>query len=122
MKVCLLNESFPPVIDGVVNVMMNYADYMMRDYGAEIEVGTPEYPDGKYDDYPYQVVAYPSFDTAAQTNGYRAGNPLVKSRIETCGIQARYHSRARTRVLDGGGEACSRDDRRAGRLYLSHEV
>ena len=77
MKVCLLNESFPPVIDGVVNVMMNYADYMMRDYGAEIEVGTPEYPDGKYDDYPYQVVAYPSFDTAAQTNGYRTGNPLV---------------------------------------------
>ena len=58
MKVCLLNESFPPVIDGVVNVMMNYADYMMRDYGAEIEVGTPKYPDGKYDDYPYQVVAY----------------------------------------------------------------
>ena len=77
MKVCLLNESFPPVIDGVVNVMMNYADYMMRDYGAEIEVGTPEYPDGKYDDYPYQVVAYPSFNTAAQTNGYRTGNPLV---------------------------------------------
>ena len=67
MKVCLLNESFPPVIDGVVNVMMNYADYMMRDYGAEIEVGTPEYPDGKYDDYPYEVVAYPSFDTATDT-------------------------------------------------------
>ena len=77
MKVCLLNESFPPVIDGVVNVMMNYADYMMRDFGAEIIVGTPEYPDGKYDRYPYKVVAYPSFDTAEQTNGYRAGNPLV---------------------------------------------
>ena len=44
MKVCLLNESFPPVIDGVVNVMMNYADYMMRDHGAKVEVGTPEYP------------------------------------------------------------------------------
>ena len=40
MRVCLLNESFPPVIDGVVNVMMNYADYMMRDYGAQVEVGT----------------------------------------------------------------------------------
>ena len=72
MKVCLLNESFPPVIDGVVNVMMNYADYMMRDFGAEIVVGTPEYPDGKYNEYPYKVVAYPSFDTAEQTNGYRA--------------------------------------------------
>jgi glycosyltransferase involved in cell wall biosynthesis len=77
MKVCLLNESFPPVIDGVVNVMMNYAKYMMRDFGAKIEVGTPEYPDGKYDEYPYKVVAYPSFDTAEQANGYRTGNPLV---------------------------------------------
>ncbi len=77
MKVCLLNESFPPVIDGVVNVLMNYADYMMRDFDAKIEVGTPEYPDGNYDSYPYPVVAYPSFNTAAQTNGYRTGNPLV---------------------------------------------
>ena len=58
MKICLLNESFPPVIDGVVNVLMNYADYMMRDFGASIEVGTPEYPDGKYDEYPYKVVAW----------------------------------------------------------------
>ena len=77
MKVCLLNESFPPVIDGVVNVLMNYADYLMRDFDAKVEVGTPEYPDGNYDSYPYPVVAYPSFNTAAQTNGYRTGNPLV---------------------------------------------
>ena len=81
MKVCLLNESFPPVIDGVVNVLMNYANYMMKDYGADIEVGTPRYPDGKYDEYPYKVVAYPSFDTAAQTNGYRTGNPLVGKEV-----------------------------------------
>ena len=81
MRVCLLNESFPPVIDGVVNVLMNYANYMMQDYGAEIEVGTPKYPDGKYDEYPYKVVAYPSFDTAAQTNGYRTGNPLVGKEV-----------------------------------------
>ena len=81
MKVCLLNESFPPVIDGVVNVLMNYANYMMSDFGAEIEVGTPRYPDGKYDEYPYKVVAYPSFDTTAQTNGYRTGNPLVGKEV-----------------------------------------
>ena len=81
MKVCLLNESFPPVIDGVVNVLMNYANYMMKDFGAEIEVGTPKYPDGKYDEYPYKVVAYPSFNTAAQTNGYRTGNPLVGKEV-----------------------------------------
>ncbi len=77
MKVCLLNDSFPPVIDGVVNVLMNYADYMMKDYKAEIMVGTPEYPGTDYSVYPYPVVAYPSFDTTSVTNGYRAGNPLA---------------------------------------------
>ena len=77
MKVCLLNDAFPPVIDGVVNVLMNYANYMMQDYNAEIMVGTPEYPGTDYSSYPYKVVAYPSFDTTAVTNGYRAGNPLA---------------------------------------------
>lgn len=78
MKVCLLNDSFPPVIDGVVNVMMNYADYLMRDYNSQVIVGTPRYPDADYTQYPYPVVAYPSIDTAAVTNGYRAGNPFGK--------------------------------------------
>ena len=78
MKVCLLNDSFPPVIDGVVNVMMNYADHLMQDYGTEVIVGTPRYPNADYTKYPYPVVAYPSLDTAAVTNGYRAGNPFTK--------------------------------------------
>ena len=81
MKVCLLNDAFPPVIDGVVNVLMNYADYMMKDYNAEIIVGTPEYPGTDYSVYPYPVVAYPSFDTTSVTNGYRAGNPLAGKEV-----------------------------------------
>ena len=81
MKVCLLSESFPPVIDGVVNVVMNYAKYLMQDNGAQIEVGAPKYPGGNYNQYPYQVVAYPSFDTEAHANGYRTGNPLVGKEI-----------------------------------------
>ena len=76
MKICLLNDSFAPVIDGVVNVMMNYADYLPRDHGAEVMVGTPRYPDADYSAYPYPVVPYPSFDTTAITNGYRTGNPF----------------------------------------------
>lgn len=76
MKVCLLNDSFPPVIDGVVNVVMNYADYMMRDFHAEIEVGTPKYPDTDYGKYPYKVVPYQSFNTTKVASGYRTGNPL----------------------------------------------
>ena len=36
MKVCLLNDSFAPVIDGVVNVVINYAEHLIRDHGAEV--------------------------------------------------------------------------------------
>ena len=81
MKVCLLNDSFPPVIDGVVNVMTNYARYLMSDYGAEIIVGTPKYPDADYSSYPYRVIPYQSFNTASVTNGYRTGNPFSEKQI-----------------------------------------
>ncbi len=76
MKICLLNDSFAPVLDGVVNVVMNYADYLMRDHGADVMVGTPKYPGADYSAYPYSVVPYQSFDTTALTNGYRTGNPF----------------------------------------------
>ena len=69
MNICLLNDSFPPVIDGVVNVMMNYADYLMREHQSAIIVGTPRYPGADYRQYAYPVIAYPSLDTAAVTNG-----------------------------------------------------
>ncbi len=76
MRVCLLNDAFPPVIDGVVNVVMNYAEYMQRDFGAEVVVATPRYPGADYSSYPYRVVAYHSFNTADLTSGYRTGNPF----------------------------------------------
>lgn len=81
MKVCLLNESFPPVLDGVANVLINYANYLQDDYNAQIVVGTPRYPGANYNQYRYPVVAYSSFDTAAQANGYRTGNPLVEKEV-----------------------------------------
>ena len=76
MKICLLNDSFPPVIDGVANVVRNYAEYLTRDHGALVAVGTPRYPDADYGAYPYQVVPYQSFDTSALLSGYRTGNPF----------------------------------------------
>ncbi len=76
MKICLLNDSFAPVIDGVVNVVMNYAEHLTGDHGAEVIVGTPRYPEADYSGYPYKVVPYHSFDTTAFASGYRAGNPL----------------------------------------------
>ena len=65
MNVCLLNDSFPPVIDGVVNVVMNYANYLHQDHGCEVVVGTPYYPDADYSAYPYRVVPYRSYNTTA---------------------------------------------------------
>ena len=76
MKICLLNDSFPPVIDGVVNVVMNYADYLIKDHAASVIVGTPEYPGADYTSYPYEVVPYPSLDTSAVASGYRTGIPF----------------------------------------------
>ena len=75
MRVCLLNDTFPPVLDGVANVVTNYAEQLHK-RGVPVMVGTPRYPDADYSAYPYPVVAYQSFDTTALASGYRAGNPF----------------------------------------------
>ena len=82
MRVCLLNDSFAPAIDGVVNVVMNYANHLMNDHGAEVMVGTPRYPGADYTAYPYPVVPYQSFDTSAIASGYRAGNPFEPKAVD----------------------------------------
>ena len=81
MNVCLLNDSFPPIIDGVANVVMNYGRIMQNELGANVVVATPRYPDTDYDCYPYRVIAYPSVDTSRIVAGYRAGNPLAMKEI-----------------------------------------
>ena len=81
MKVCLLNDSFPPVIDGVVNVLQNYAKYLMSEHDSQVIVGTPEYPGADYTQYAYPVVPYQSFDTTAVTSGYRTGNPFSEKAV-----------------------------------------
>ena len=82
MKVSLLNDSFPPVIDGVANVVMNYARIMTESKKSEVMVGTPRYPDADYSCYPYKVVSYQSFDTTGIVSGYRAGNPLAMKAVD----------------------------------------
>ena len=77
MKVCLLNDSFPPIIDGVATTVTNYANIMTESGKAKVLVGTPRYPDADYSGYPYKVVPYQSFDTPDIADGYRAGNPLA---------------------------------------------
>ncbi|MBR4668086.1 MAG: glycosyltransferase [Butyrivibrio sp.] len=77
MNICLLNDSFPPVIDGVANVVMNYGRILTENMGENVVVGTPKYPDASYEGYPYKVIPYPSFDTTEFISGYRTGNPLA---------------------------------------------
>ena len=82
MRVTLLNDSFPPVIDGVANVVMNYAKIMKEQGLAEPMVGTPRYPDETYDGYPYPVIPYQSINTTGIVSGYRTGNPFATHAIE----------------------------------------
>ncbi|MBR0230508.1 MAG: glycosyltransferase, partial [Erysipelotrichaceae bacterium] len=71
---CLLNDSFPPVIDGVSNAVLNYATIIQRKYG-DVTVVTPDYPDKDDEHYDFTVERYPSIDTTKQV-GYRTGNAL----------------------------------------------
>ena len=73
MNVCLLNDSFPPTIDGVANAVVNYAGIIQRELG-DVLVATPDYPNVE-DHYPYPVVRYRSMDTTKLV-GYRAGYPF----------------------------------------------
>lgn len=78
LNVCLMNDSFPPVVDGVANAVVNYAKILTETEGL-CAVATPEYP-GVVDDYPFPVVRYPSIDTTKMT-GYRAGNPFAPAAV-----------------------------------------
>ena len=79
LNVCLMNDSFPPTIDGVANVVVNYAKHITAAHGR-CAVATPEYPDVT-DDYAFPVIRYPSIDTT-QLVGYRAGNPLAPETVD----------------------------------------
>ena len=70
MRVCLANDSFPPLIDGVSNTVVNYGNIIQSKYGAAI-VATPRYPDVK-DEYPFEVVRYASLNTVKLV-GHRTG-------------------------------------------------
>lgn len=78
LNVCLMNDSFPPVVDGVANAVVNYAKILTETEGLCV-VATPEYPNVK-DNYPFPVVRYPSIDTTKMT-GYRAGNPFAPATV-----------------------------------------
>ena len=74
-SVCLLSDSFPPIVDGVANVVLNYAYNINKEWGDAI-VAAPAYPGADDSGYPFQVVRYPSLDVRKLTTGYTAGIPF----------------------------------------------
>ncbi len=75
-EICLLNDSFPPLVDGVANTVVNYGR-ILNDHGHAACVVTPENPDAGDGDaaFTFPVVRYPSIDTRSMV-GYPAGNPF----------------------------------------------
>ena len=73
-RICLMNDSFPPAIDGVANAVVNYASEL-RKLGQEPAVVTPFYPDADDSCFDFPVLRYPSLDLTRQV-GYRAGLPF----------------------------------------------
>ena len=50
LNICLMNDSFPPLVDGVANTVVNYAEVISSQLGSA-SVATPDYP-GAVDNYP----------------------------------------------------------------------
>ena len=74
VNVCLLNDSFPPLIDGVANAVVNYGEIIQEKYGNAI-VATPDYPNVDDSQFSFSVKRYTSIDTTKLV-GYRAGIPF----------------------------------------------
>ncbi|MBQ6313969.1 MAG: glycosyltransferase [Mogibacterium sp.] len=72
--ICLLNDSFPPTIDGVANAVMNYARNIEANHGHALVV-TPQVPGADDSSYDFSVVRYPSIDTR-KLIGYVTGYPF----------------------------------------------
>jgi len=72
--ICLLNDSFPPVIDGVANAVVNYAKNIEARHGHAVVV-TPSVPGATDAGYDFPVIRYPSIDIRKLV-GYVAGYPF----------------------------------------------
>ncbi len=72
--ICLLNDSFPPLIDGVANTVMNYAEVLSNTDSVPVVI-TPSHPDADDSRFPYRIVRYPGINLYWR-EGYVAGIPF----------------------------------------------
>ena len=73
LNICIINDSFPPVIDGVANAVKNYG-LVLNQGLAHATVVTPMMPGADDSLYPFPVLRYPSVPMP-KPEGYRAGFP-----------------------------------------------
>ncbi|MEG1764392.1 MAG: glycosyltransferase [Oscillospiraceae bacterium] len=81
LGVCLLNDSFPPVIDGVANTICNYASIIQSETEGRAMVATPYYPHA-VDNYEFPVFRYRSVSVGSKFEGYRVGYPFSASVVD----------------------------------------
>lgn len=74
------NDSFPPIIDGVANVVLNYARCLNNDK-SKCCVVTPKHPEAE-DDYEFNVYRFASIKVPTR-NEYRVGVPQMSSSFWT---------------------------------------
>ena len=89
--ICLLNDSFPPLIDGVANAVVNYAQ-RLTERGDAVTVATPAVPGADDSAFPFPVLRYPSFDTRKKL-GYVSGRPAIGIDGETLPATYRIYYR-----------------------------
>ena len=108
--ICLINDSFPPQIDGVSNTVLNYAKNIETG-GAHAMVVTPSHRQAEDYKYPFPIVRYPSV-TFNKMDGYMAGIPFspevaraanqhrVSLLHSHCPIMSTFMARELRQVLD----------------------
>ncbi len=84
LNICLMNDSFPPLIDGVANCVVNYANVISQQLG-QATVVTPDNPDARDELYPFPIMRYKSMSITEKLCGYRAGYPFSSSKLEALG-------------------------------------
>ena len=87
LNVCLINDSFPPEIDGVANAVTNYAKNIAAHHGKTTVV-TPDNPKADDSVYPFPVLRTPSVDLTRLV-GYYAGLPFtpeLQKKLESGGF------------------------------------
>ncbi|MBR6789868.1 MAG: glycosyltransferase [Oscillospiraceae bacterium] len=106
LNIALMNDSFPPTIDGVANAVVNYARAIDGNDLGNVVVATPWYPDSEDHKFSFPVIRYPSAYISKKL-GYRAGYPfdprvihlLKKQKIDLIHSHCPFISTVLARVL-----------------------